>query len=80
MPKGSQGQKRKTEPSDQFHTQFVDWAKGEIGDAAERFQYKSAKGLPGEIDRPDFLSQSRHRSYRIVPRRRVHRGFRTRPP
>ena len=43
MPKGPQGHKRNAEPNDQFPAQFVDWAKGEIGEAAERLQYKSLR-------------------------------------
>jgi len=55
MPKGPQGQKRPADAignavhvmrnEDQFAGQFVDWAKGEIGEAAERLQYKSLRKL-----------------------------------
>ena len=53
MPKGSQGQKRPADAignvvhvmrnENQFAVQFVDWAKGEIGEAAERLQCKSLR-------------------------------------
>ena len=34
---------RKPETQDQFPAQFVDWAKGEIGEANERLRYKSLR-------------------------------------
>ena len=49
MPKGPQSPKRKrivtgnAGPSDQFPSQFMDWARGEIGEATERLQYKSLR-------------------------------------
>lgn len=35
----------KSKYQDEFPAQFVDWAKGEIEDAAERLQYKSLRKL-----------------------------------
>ena len=49
MPKRHQGHTRKTVVTgnaghgDQFPSQFVDWARGEIGEATERLQYKSLR-------------------------------------
>ena len=43
MPKRPQDQKPTAGPGDEFPAEFVDWAKGEIGEAAVRLQYKSLR-------------------------------------
>lgn len=52
-----------TRSEDQFPAEFVNWAKGEIEEAAERLQYKSLRKLCREKlnARISYLNQAIHR-------------------
>jgi len=60
---------RKSDLQDLFPAQFVDWAKGEIEDAAERLRYKSLRKVCREklVSRIANLNQAIERFEKSHP-------------